>query len=66
MRVDTLGAVEFLKELKLRWKLEETTLRESEIKFVVIQEKGLSAIILVGEYNKLTRKGYILGDIKYE
>ena len=59
-RTNTLGAKQWLDTLKLHWNLSYTEMRESEDKIVVIHVRGGKHIVLVGEFNKNTKIGYIL------
>lgn len=62
--IQTFGAKKWLSTLKERWNLNFTELRENEDRIIILHTKSLynkpSGILLVGEYNKITKVGYVL------
>ena len=59
-RIDTFSAKEWLEVLKARWNISSTMFRESEDRIVITHTPQGNSTVLVGEYNKITKRGYVL------
>ena len=58
------SASEWLSLLKSRWDLSVTTMRENEFSIVITYCRGGKHMVLVAEYDKMSKTGYVLDSRK--
>lgn len=58
MRIDTVGAKEWLSVLKLHWNIAHTQIRNNEDD-ILVMHFGKSSNLVVAHYSRITMKGYV-------